>query len=86
MPVKQLVSIDKVYEAINSERHYQDWRWGNNAGGSVDEFALYIAGYTADLVRETSHNLTGVEALNIVRKIKALGVACMQYHGAPLRK
>ena len=84
--VTQQTARSEVFKAINGERDYQMVRWGENVGGSIDEFSLYIAGYTADLVRETSHNLTGVEALNIIRKITALGVACMEQHGAPQRK
>lgn len=76
----------EVYEAINTERAYQDKKWGAAGVSSIDEFSLYIAGYTADLVKETSHNLTGTEALNIIRKIAALGVACMEHHGAPKRR
>lgn len=78
-------SRDQVYIAINTERAYQEHKWGDQAGGTIDEFSLYISGYVADLVRETSHNFTGEEALNIIRKITALGVACMERHGAPHR-
>ena len=83
-----------VYAAIDSERDYQDSRWGDTLSGdrpgdgsrTVDEFALYIQGYTSDLVQYASHFGPEEEKLNIIRKIAGLAVACMEQHGAPLRE
>lgn len=88
----------EVYDAIDSERDYQDTIWGAGLsqgrdsepemGGfrSVDEFALYLQGYVNDLVAQRSKYASTETALDTIRKITALGVHCMEWHGAPLRK
>ena len=84
---------DEVYAAFDSEREYQDIRWGDTLSGgrpgngerTVDEFALYISGYTNDLVEHASHFGPSIDKLDIIRKIGALCVACMEQHGAPKR-
>lgn len=87
-----------VYRAIDSERNYQDSRWGKTLSGdrpptelqpggtrTVDEFALYIVGYAHKLLDNASTFAITKDKLNIIRKISALGVACMEQHGAPMR-
>ena len=84
---------EEVYAALDSERNYQDLRWGATLSGdrpgdgtrTVDEFALYIAGYTNDLIEHASHFGPAEEKLNLIRKIGALCVACMEQNGAPKR-
>jgi hypothetical protein len=84
---------EAAYTAIDSERDYQDQRWGDTLSGdrpgagerSVDEFALYIIGYANDLLVNASHFGESKEKLDIIRKISTLGVACMEQHGAPNR-
>lgn len=83
-----------VYRAIDTERDYQDDKLNEhqyliNATGewsrTVDEFSVYIAGITDELVKECSHfGDTGMK-LALMRKIAALCVACMEQHGAPIR-
>ena len=83
-----------AYDAIDSERDYQDELWGDSVSGgnpgdgerSVDEFALYIIGYANDLLQSASHFSDSEAKLNIIRKIGGLSVACMEQHGAPLRE
>lgn len=83
----------QVYEAIDTERAYQDSKWGNTLSGdrvgngerSVDEFSLYISGYTTDLVAFSSHFSDDIKKLEIIRKIAGLCVNCMEQHGAPKR-
>lgn len=85
---------EEVYKAVDSERDYQDSKWGNTLSGdrpgngerTVDEFSLYIAGYTNDLVQNASHFAKTEDKLNIIRKIAGLCIACMEQHGAPERK
>jgi hypothetical protein len=82
-----------VYKAIDSERDYQDKKWGHTLSGgrpghgerSVDEFVTYIVGYTNDLLVNAAHFAKTEDKLHIVRKIAGLCVACMEQHGAPLR-
>lgn len=83
-----------VFNAINSERDYQDKKWGNTFSGgrpgdgwrSVDEYVTYIAGYASELLQVASHSSDQQAKLNLVRKVAGLCVACMEQHGAPLRK
>ena len=90
----------EVYEAVDSERTYQESMWGDSlsnertpdpvkgeSGGdrSLDEFTLYISGYTNELVQMASHYVGAKEQLAIIRKIAGLSVACMEQHGAPRR-
>ena len=90
----------EVYEAIDTERDYQETKWGETLSGNripdvdlgqsggdrtIDEFSLYIIGYANDLQHEASHFATTTEKLDIIRKISGLGVACMEQHGAPTR-
>lgn len=88
-----MASRSEVYEAIKSERDYQDAKWGKTLSGgrpgagerTVDEFSLYIAGYTDELVAKASHFANTDMKLDIIRKIAGLCVACMEQHGAPKR-
>ena len=87
----------KVYKAIDSEREYQDKIWDGTAssknpsiekGGldrTIDEFALYIKGYSDDLVQIASHSDDPNKKLDVIRKVAGLCVACMEKHGAPKR-
>jgi hypothetical protein len=88
-------NIDRkeVYSAIDTERAYQDSKWGNTLSGnrpgngerSVDEFALYIYGYANKLMQNASEFANTEEKLHIIRKVAGLCVACMEQHGAPKR-
>jgi hypothetical protein len=81
-----------VYAAIDGERDYQDERWGptgTHGIHSITEFLVYIQDYTNEALHVESREedeAANVKALDIVRKITALGVACMEQHGAPARK
>lgn len=77
-----------VYRAIDSERDYQDQKWGGasyDSQKSVGDFLLYIRRYV-DMAQETYSTATDVTpTLENIRKIAALAVACMEYNGAPRR-
>lgn len=85
---------EEVYRLIDGERDYQDNLWGKtlssnkpgNGERTVDEFALYIAGYAQELTTIASHSADPNSKLAHVRKIAALAVACMEQHGAPARQ
>ena len=87
----------EAYSAIDSERTYQAQKWGEGGESNIhvnlaendrtiDEMALYVQGYATDLVQHCSHVSDPTEALNIMRKIAALCVGCMEAHGAPYRE
>jgi hypothetical protein len=84
----------EVYAALDSERDYQDSKWGDalssgrkpgNGERSIDEFVTYIVGYAHKLLDEASTFADAAAKLNAVRKVAGLCVACMEQHGAPKR-
>lgn len=80
---------EEVYETIDRERAHQDSFWGKSASDgrpghgerSIDEFATYVAGYSAELTRVCSKGPKKYAKLDIIRKIAALCVQCMEQHG-----
>jgi hypothetical protein len=83
-----------VYAAIDSERDYQEDRWGKTASSgrlgngdrTIDEFVLYMVGYANRLANFASISDDAAAKLECVRKLTTLGVACMEQHGAPPRQ
>ena len=79
-----------VYEHIDTERDYQDVRWSaeiTETGGkhSVTEWLIYMQDY----IDEALHILSRApepqateDATHIVRKITAMGIACLEYNGS----
>lgn len=84
---------DDVYNALDSERDYQDQQWNVNTtstGGqhSVTEFLVFMQDYLTQAMHQVSREgepFASEKALHTVRKITAMGVACMEQHGAPRR-
>lgn len=83
-----------VYDAIDGERDYQASRWNENTTTTkglhtVDEFVLYMIDYIEEARRQLSRNASPLAqqlALDTVRKVAAMGVACMEQNGAPQRE
>lgn len=88
------VTRSKVYEALDSERAYQDRKWNEDtttSGGkhSLEEWLVYIEDYrleAAHIVTRNSRQVADPQVLEIIRKIGAMCVAAMEQHGAPHRK
>lgn len=87
-----MTNRNDVYAAIDSERDYQEMRKQRDQGQqfhSVEEFILYMEYYLQE-TRKIASTVWGPEAkpatLEFLRKVVALGVACMEVHGAPQRK
>jgi len=82
-----LTTREEVYQALDSERDYQDRRWGpeqSSGKHSVAEFLLYMQDYLTQAINQSSRNadpLATTLALDTVRKITAMGVACMEQNG-----
>ncbi len=82
----------KVYEAIDSERDYQDKVWDNTQNNNPASFILYMEEYlnrarTLASTREEAPGTEGCEEImDMVRKVVALGVACGEVNGMPKRK
>lgn len=83
---------EQVYSAINSERDYQNARWGPTRSKGVHSIEEFIA-YCDDYLLEATHVLARKpmveaypEALPIIRKVAAMLVSCMEQHGAVMRE
>ena len=77
----------EVYKIVDLERDYQDSIWNHSEKfNSVGDFLIYMDDY----MRKTKEMYTtesGKEpALDVLRKIVALGIACFEVHGVPERK
>jgi hypothetical protein len=81
----------EVYERIDQEREYQRLRWGIDLPETgellkpTESFLLYIQHHLNKAIAEISSTPTDKEALNEVRKIAALAVACLEQHGCDER-
>ena len=84
----------RVYAVLDGERAYQA-KWDTAESKGLHEpaaFILFMEHYLAEARKlestvESGGNGTHVEgSLDFVRKVTALGVACMEQHGAPERK
>jgi hypothetical protein len=93
--MKMKTTRREVYQAIDGERNYQD-RLILASGATLEdhyhspeEYLLYMQDYLNEAIH-TASRTWGPECapavLNIVRKVTALGVACMEQNGAPQRK
>lgn len=86
---------ERVYRALDGERAYQDAK-GIAAGGEphrheLESYVLYMDDYMTELKHTLSRTWVDdgqapVQALHILRKVTALGVAAMEEHGAPVRE
>lgn len=82
----------EVYSAINTERDYQDAQRGNakrhegQPAMTPGEYILCMEKCLADARTAWYAPDGGVKCLDHVRKVAALGVSCMELHGAPHRE
>jgi hypothetical protein len=84
----------ETYAAIDSEREYQIGR-AHEVGKeeqkhSVCDYVIYMEDYMRELKTQlariwTADGFAPPEALDTLRKITALGVACMEQNGSPHR-
>lgn len=74
----------EVYEAIDSERDYQDAKWGSigQHPHEVEVWLLLMEQYLADARKAWASSPRDEAALLELRKVVSLGVACMEQHGA----
>lgn len=84
---------EAAYAAIDSERDYQDAGMGNAKrhdkapkAMSQGEFILCMEKCLADARAAWYKPDGGIACLPFVRKAAALGVQCMELHGAPERE
>jgi len=88
---KPALTFSAVAEVVEGERVYQLLRWNpkttpSNGTHSVSEFLLYMQDYLTEAIHQASRCPGEDRALETVRKVTALGMACMEQNGAPLRE
>lgn len=83
---------EEVYQALDGERDYQNSLYPTSETEgfhSVAEYILYLEDYIAE-ARSIASRTWGPEAttqcLDVIRKITALGVVCMEQNGIVQRK
>ena len=81
---------EDVYRLINGERDYQDLKWVegrplSDAETSVAAWIIYMERHIAQ-ARAGIYFLNEISALEEIRKVTALGVACMEHNETPVRK
>lgn len=85
-------SRELVYSVIDRERDYQDSLASTSETGgyhTVTEFLLYMDDYTQQAKRIAATTWgpdATVKTLDVIRKIIALGVACMEQNGVVERQ
>jgi len=85
---------DPVLAAIGSERVYQIKRWGvrqqdgsfEEAPKSIGEFITYMQYYMNEATKAATTKAGPYPALEMLRKVTALGVACFEQHGVQFRE
>jgi hypothetical protein len=86
-----MATREEVYKALDSERTYQKRRWNADTTSSegvhtATEYILFMEHYLSEARRLASTASEGnLMVLDFVRKVTALGVACMEQNGAPKR-
>ena len=79
---------EEVYNIINKERDYQDSLWGGRPHDefkSVGDFIVYMDRYMTQVKEEYTTKAGNTAALDQLRKVVALGIACFEYNGVPPR-
>lgn len=82
-----------AYSAIDREREYQRRCVGKREPDgavvelpkTVGEYLVYMQHYLTQAITASTTQMGDDAALDSVRKLTALGVACMEMHGAPER-
>jgi hypothetical protein len=92
---KQKMTREEVYKLIDGERTYQDAKWDvarAKAGkplrkdyGVVEAWIVWMEEWLGYARKAASTNIDKTEALANIRKVAALGVACMEVHETPPR-
>mgnify|MGYP007067080656 CR=1 FL=1 len=75
-----------VYAALDGERKYQDEKWNTtNVFKPTESYLVYMKAYLDEAIHCISHDNGDFTALDKLRKVVALGVACFEDNGVPTR-
>lgn len=80
-----MTTRQEVYAAIDSERTYQQKKWGDHQH-EVGAYLTMLREYVSKADRAWTDNVGDAAALEMVRKVAGIAVRCMEDHGAPLRQ
>jgi hypothetical protein len=85
----QMDTFQSVVNSLQGERTYQKARWPNRKH-SFDEYTLYMGHYLDGLrthlsTKDMSSPVFQQEASHLMRKLTALGVACLEENGTAFR-
>lgn len=75
------------YESIQTEREYQDAKWGHHSkhGHEVGAWLLLMQVHLTKAQAAWAGANNDEAALKELRKVLAIGVACAEQHGLPHR-
>ena len=82
----------EVFEAINSERDYQDVKWGEGQEITAHDYQHSVADWILfqenklQEAKDNLYNLNETAALRSMLKVVALGVACFEAKGVQSRQ
>jgi hypothetical protein len=76
---------EDVYKLLDLERRYQDEKWNGDSEKSVAEWLIYIERHL-NAAKKHVYVSNYSEALEQIRKIAGIGIACMEYNETRARK
>ncbi len=72
----------EAFAALDTERNYQDIKWGTvGKNKPIECYLVYMQSYLTEAVQALAKSEDEKVPLEIVRKITALGIACMESNG-----
>ena len=77
----------KVFDAIGTERHYQEVKWGRleDHPQTVGAYLTLMRVHLSRAENAWAGSVGHESALDCIRKVLAIGVACGEQHGLPRR-
>lgn len=82
-----MASRDEVFSVLDGERKYQLDKWGPAADEKmIASYIAYMQHHLNQALALASTTSPETVSLDQIRKVTALGVACMEQWGAPKRE
>lgn len=83
-----MATRQEVYSAVNDERVFQDRKWGtiHQHPHEVGSWLTIMRQLLNDAEKSYMSQRGDIGALDELRKVVAVGVACMEQHGPVLRE
>lgn len=86
-PAQPVTQQEHVFGVIRGERSYQDGKWGSiqDRPHEVGAWLALVQLHATRAIAAWAGATHDLEALNELRKVLAIGVACAEQHGLPER-